>query len=865
VRKYGHSDLDYTKVNSKGIPGYDDYGRAISTFTPGRETGWSGVFIDTPGQYQLSVATVDWSGNIYGGWRYALPNGNTLRADPSHVQVGDGGGIGYPNTFDLTRDATYAFQVVDVKQNLVSGVGPSPNIGAIYPMFAFHVYNGRWDVLEFGGVALAGNTISGNTFFAIYFNSSIGTIEYYVNGVLVHYSGLVPVAPLAIQATFFSQDAEIANATFSRVAPASKMWWKVAYDNQTLLSAFIQLAADTDLYVRQAKIGITPQRQMEMGAFGNLTPIRLIDGSGGDPVAMQENENVRVVKVIRQRGPDFRNLVNTATPLGGGTGDSQVTLEHLWRILFDPAYVNFGREVGGPLAKSKGVLFPEYDPNYPIQRVPMDAGGYEYYMRSLTSIAQWDEMYGGTPDPTYTYQTDSNSQKAFVELTERGLYSSWIGKFRKNDQPHYSVEVDTVWGRTTPRAGDKVTVDYTGYGFSNNVSFNRMRVNDTFYVMKIERIFGPEVVDRWTLSNLGRYATDSTTASAAVARSVQAMQVVTNTALSVSILGLLVRELDSGNPDSPDDHSIIYPIKILPTCFQVQAAYFHVDFFPFRQTSTTSDNSAATINIDIPTQQVEIEATNDINIQHIGTPTYSDTTGYDTTIDPIGGVPTHYHNVLVVASQIANPGGFPIHIASTPTDITPDRYVWMAGDGPDNMALISNGHGGSMRTGQNESYQVNLDPTKAKHTVPIKQTIAAAKSLIGNIRAQILHAPLPLHTHAVPAKINDSLSPYAIQVWIDSGDGNFVNRTAELLDLSKNGPAGNVSGSSGGVSVAGPGFTSSFDIEVSRFIDSPGRLVRLKFVSIGNASNPYGLGALGISATIAASYGGLGEIIRQSQ
>ncbi|MCA1666781.1 MAG: hypothetical protein LC793_05145, partial [Thermomicrobia bacterium] len=497
--------------------------------------------------------------------------------------------------------------------------------------------------------------------------------------------------------------------------------------------------------------------------------------------------------------------------------------------LYDVGYQNYGRFAGGVNA-ALGNLFPEYDPNYPIQRIPTDDGGYEYYMRSLNSIAQWGEMHGGQPDSTYTYQSDSNNNKAYVELTERGLYAATVGKFKRNDQPHYQIEVETEWGYKTPRAADMVTVDYTGYGYANGIYFNRLRVNDLFYAMKCERTFNTEITDKWTLSNLGRYTPNPVTSqNTQTARQVAAMQMVTNTALSVSILGTTYRELDAGNNPkanaTPADHSIIYPIKILPTCFQVQAAYFRVDFLPFRQTVFEAEGGTHTHTINIPPHE------------------HAPPTGLTTDNALIGGMPPHNHQLLFLGTGQT---GIPID------DKT--NYISALIKGTDLLFLVNALNGIYKAKTSGQILLPDLKPTDHPHTF-VKTTKIADTHAFDPFETDVLTTSLAgLHTHQLTPMIQDTSIPAAIQVWIDGGDGAFVNRTAELIDLTQN----------QGTTVAA-GFTNSFEFECARFIDAPGRTVRLKFVSIGNTSNPYGLGALGISGTIAASYGGLGQSIRQQQ
>lgn len=834
---YDRSYPDYSHVNSKGVPGYDDFGRMVTVVYPGRETGWSAAYVDEGDGFQLTTAPVDWSGGAGGGSRYATYDGNTLKADPAHPANWDAGGVGRPQHFDLAHDMSFQWQVVDTHQYQATGLAESPQVAVGAINFGFSIANGTWQAI-WNGVPIGGPTLlpgGGNVFFSIAYNAAAGAIWYFINNVKVYSLVGVAAPPLVPMAVFGSTNAEVTNAIVFRVAPPSQMWWKVAQDNRTQLGAALDLATDTDLYLRLGRAASgEPQRVLELGAFGQKSGLRLIDGSGGDARAMEANDAIRIVRSIHQDGPDATNLINLITPLGSGTGETQVSVEHLWRILYDPSpdsSPNYGRYPGGPNAAA-GIVFAEYDERYPIKRRATDAGGYEYYMTSDASIAAWNEMQGGSPDPTYTYQQDAGvSNLAYQELTERGLYAATIGKFRKNDQPHLALTLTTT-GRGLPcRAAELVTVDYTGYGSQNGISFTRLKVKDDFYVMKIVRTYDEDTTDEWTLSNLGRYAPSDATAASDQARTTAALMNVTTTALSVSMLGVTFRELDAG--DATADHSIIYPIKILPSCFEVQAAFFRVDFYPYRQTVTTAKDGLHhhTVAFTIPGHH------------------HGPMTGLIADAAQIGGTPLHYHKIKV-DNHNSN-----YTIPSVPYGLAPTGYLWIDPSSGNLKANSTNAAEG-IYTGTQLFAE---DLTRSVHPHPIKGVAVAGSFRITDtiddaaVSFSTFTSDDGYHTHTLDPKIADTLSPYAIQVWIDGGTGEFINRTAEMLDLSGNKQAD------------APGFTGSFEFECSRFIDAPGRTVRLKFVSIAGGGNPFGLGCLGISATVAASYGGLGQVIRQQQ
>jgi hypothetical protein len=156
------------------------------------------------------------------------------------------------------------------------------------------------------------------------------------------------------------------------------------------------------------------------------------------------------------------------------------------------------------------------------------------------------------------------------------------------------------------------------------------------------------------------------------------------------------------------------------------------------------------------------------------------------------------------------------------------------------VTVFSNGHSGTIYTLQppgTGANAVDLTPAKHPHTAPIQQSL-------DNEYPTTLTGPLPQHTHALTSAILLKDRPAAIQVWIDNGSGQFANVTPELMNQVSN-------------TQGGAGFTSDFEVEISRYFTQPGRVARIRFVSIGNGSNPQGLGAIAYSGTFAFEFNGL--------
>jgi hypothetical protein len=725
---------------------------------------------------------------------------------------------------DAGHDFAFSFTVVDPGPYQVVGLTPFPAFTANAVAFGFDFTGGMWRILENGaiptGTGAQTATFFPNTRFTIAWNSASQQIIYYVSApaqydyaFISNHAGAMPLVPHALM---YTHGAEVLNAQIAATVATGQQWWKLRSDGLSIWGAILQLATDTDYHVRQGRDAAGgPNRSVEFGPFGTQSTCRFVDGMGGDVQQMTLVPNHRVIAAITQTGPDATTLVNLTTPMGGG-GSNPVTLEHLWRILNDPRYENYGRYPGG-YRSSAGIVFPEYNAAFPIYRRGMAVGGYEYYVVHRDSVAQYGEMQGGGADSQYSY-TDPNPSTATKELTERALYVSAVGKLTSAGEPHLTLTFETD-GRGKPvRAGDYAYVEYHSYGNVNGIPFQRLDVDDWFQVLRCTRAYATSggVTDTWLVSNNGKYRSTDATFAADQARQLAAVQTTTQANTSMFIWPTTFRELDSLN-------DVVVDLRILPNVTRCQSAYLRVRFEQYRQTISLAQNSDATITIPIPHGFHRVNPVAGSSFIPTGILTSTETPG----------LPIHVHPISVI-NQTRN-----LSIPSVPYNAAPDRYLWMGGDG-ESVTVFSNGHSGTIYTLQppgTGANAVDLTPAKHPHTAPIQQSL-------DNEYPTTLTGPLPQHTHALTSAILLKDRPAAIQVWIDNGSGQFANVTPELMNQVSN-------------TQGGAGFTSDFEVEISRYFTQPGRVARIRFVSIGNGSNPQGLGAIAYSGTFAFEFNGL--------
>ncbi len=803
-----------TTVGESILTGYDAYGRAITTVVPGQATGWFATYRDD-GTYVNSVAPVQWA-----YFPNCTPNGNTLTKNMQTQSVYTDGGAGLPKHTDPTvHDCALQWQIV-TPVSAVVGLSAAP-----FPFvtFGFFLTPGTWQVQELGGVPAGTGTSSGTYTANTAFNVAVqgGAVKYYVNNSLVFTSATLPnqgaLQPVAAIAT---PGGAVTNAVFARTVPGSELWWAARYDGLSQLGALQQLTKDTGLHLRQARDAYgAPARGFEVGAFGAPSTLRLVDGRGGDLAKLLANPAIRVIDTIDVT-TNTDNVITVTTPLGSGTGDTQVSVELLWRILHDPTYADYGK-----YGTAQGSVFPEYDPQYTLHRVATSGGGYEYYLRSQPGIQflknlghPTGEIRGGQPDSQFAYPAQAT--EAQQQLVQRALYVATLAKFKRGDHPLVTLSVVTVTNVQAypPGAADLVHVDYSRVKSDTVGTFVPLAIDDDYFAMKLEREYASDGVVRehWTLSNLPRYEQDQGTRTATMERQLAAVQLTTTTNQSVERF-FFFRDFDAG--DQTHDHSIVVPLKILPTVYRVTACYVRFDFYPFRQTGTLTNSGPHSHKVVIP--------------DHTHAPATglaTDTGGFD------------QPNLFLWLQETDHAPGDPV-------------YAYRDAQNTFDGLHVSNVSGTSYTI--KVSAGANHDPALTAATTAHPHTFADTSHITDTHQFDPITTEAIVqtsndgdHTHTILAGVVDGLMPAAVQLLIDSGDGAFVDRSPVLLDSLSN--------------LVGP-YTATGEVECSKYINAPGRTPRLKFTSIASAANPKGLGALGISVVMVEEYGGLGTTVTQQQ
>jgi len=845
----------WTASNSLGV-----IVNRIATMRP----GWSARVTDT-GPIRPAAAPVQWTQVALGFVATANTLTNNTGTDNYRAAVSvqsiSGGDCGLShtvvsqNTYTVVGFFTAGSRTARIPYGLVVGFGqaysyeeaPGQAMGA-----------GSYAVFSPVGVGdVVGVTITG------------GVAWYTINGVRKRQSSLAPVYPLFIGggAQGTPTSTQLANVTITYQAAPADAWFSISLDDPTVQGALTQLTAQTYTHLRQGRdANGNPARTYEVGNFGAPSNLTLTNGDGGIGTAMTQNPDIRVIRSLTQI-TDAQQCGNVICPLGAKTANDQVTLERCWRIINDPTYPGYG--LYGNVA---GSLFPEYDPLFPITRRATPGGVFDYDVTHTASRAYWDAIQMGGEGEMRLPLVDSqfafaDASPAAQELTARGLYIAAKAQLLRHGYPLSVLTVTTNGAGRVPRAGDRVHVRYTKPQQDTDGAWNAAKIDADYIVMAVKRKLAQQEVDTWTLSSVGLYPGSANAGSQAAsnARQLAAVQLTSTTSLATLALPNAVRDIDVHHPA---DYHFYLPAQMA----RMQECVLRVDLLPVRgNVQLTTDPTLGTHLHDAPAQTFTLD---NGGVQISGaTATFTGTAatisgatatfaGTAATISvpltgPNGASWNHGHTlpsllhshavggnikVLAVVGTLGqyftvaqdaakNVTAISLNTTSDTTNhfgrvdvgaSTGGPYGATDTTDPGNVATDSGGltnalTGKSLSTSYTPSGTVAVGTTSYTPggTVAVGATTGTLSTLTGRLTALPNGITGGAHGHTLIPAITETSSSTTLQLWIDSGDGVFVDHTGTL---------------------GGP-WTGAFTLDSTRllaqFFAAPGRWVGFRVVSAG--------------------------------
>lgn len=638
----------------------------------------------------------------------------------------------------------------------------------------------------------------------------------------------------------------------------------------TVWQAFLDTAKQFSQYARLGidPISGAPVRRLEMGQMGAAPKIWLAAANGGDPEELGTNSLIRIPSTVDYLPNDVTNLANVTTPFGGGSNDSLVTLERLWRILNDPTYANFGRygsDADSIARTGQPSLFPEYDPKYPIGDpenispgttlwysvpsgqllpVPLAAGhtigfqtisgvitAFEYdasgvlvagnkpvlmqgavSTRFATRDGHWDYMmydydsyFGSTSNAPYGYKYGAHTDSSLT-YTDPSVANQEL-----TERALYQSTKSFFERYAHPHETFSCTVEDaqgrpTQAGDLIAVDFQRSSTTDTGTVVEMNVVKNLRVTSVVRSFAEGSPPTDTYTLS-----SLGRFDETDATGSASLVHQVVAMGMNKGTAIAPlpvhgsGNVDGTHPL-VVPVLVPDELYRWHRCSLRVDFENFTATSTTA----DEPTQQFQIV----VGGVNITIPVDKNT---------IGGVPTHYHKTRV--DSALNPFQVP---STLPAVEQPAGYLWFD---PASGNLKANGRSGMVFTGS-DIFLPDLSPSLHDHNAYIP--------------GQTVLANLPPHRHPLNFKVDGPTAPNCT-VEIDNGTGYQLLSSGVILTSGSRNSDGT--------------FPGSFEIQdISPFVFAPGKTVLIRVtpgVNAGDTSNPWGAGRFVVNGTWFGEWGGM--------
>jgi hypothetical protein len=729
-----------------------------------------------------------------------------------------------------------------------------------------------------------------------------GVVQYLVNNVVFYNSSVPPAYPALGGCSIYDANAVILGAAFTKYVAPKDIYYAVAFpDNTSVLDAETQLANKTFRHIRQKWDGSgVPLPALELGLF-NAPPKMVLKTSDGESPSQVRARNPN----LRLLGPqiDYQwttsQIITIGVAAGGGTGDTQVKLRNLYDYLH-PVYPAPTPRNNVFTGQPYFAAFPEYlATDFPIERRVSLNGTYYYVVKNVAAIAKmkakghWSgELWGDISDSSIVYVDSSpDAQRMAVE---RALYVECMTKLKQHAEQHFTATLQTDGRGRVTQAGDQVNVQIQRVGRGRSAltvkSFMETDINVNPMVMEVTRKYrDSDITDDWKVSTLGRLLTNDAQALHQSMTQMEAVRLIPDVKDATFVVGPIEQTINSVFP-------LDIPVRLPNTMYQMTSASLKVEIKParhnvrlgnFSQAGTTLDGAHGH-SLTIPPLTVGI--TNLPFHQHTGYAATHNHGGITTTLVTTGSTGighghgfakgSHSHKITGTTFYFDNnnsaftvsTGAFGKNGETVVTGWKANHVLWgdhthgeeaaavWATDPSVNDLGATSRDLGSGATGLSYTTDTVQDYNLG-HATAGDNANYQGNQLIGMTTEQLLGTRTddPLHTgahdHNLNADVVETNLGGLIHIYINSGDGVYVDRTPEL-----GGPwsssfeiLGNVFVNSDGVQVSGTG--------MERFLQAPGRVVGIRVAAVNSASNITGICNVQVSGTWELTKGALTSTI----
>jgi hypothetical protein len=718
-----------------------------------------------------------------------------------------------------------------------------------------------------------------------------GTVLYLKNNIPFYASSVPPAYPCYGACSMFSPNSAILGATMNTFVAPKDQFYAFGFENATRLDAIITGANRIYHHVRQKWVDGAPVQELEIGLFGAPPTMTLKTAEGESPTQVQQrNPNIRLFNPQVDYQWTTSQIITVGVAQGASNGDNSVDLGDLYDYISKPnatpgphgsvTYYPLFPEydpVNFPIERRASLNGTYY---YVVKNTSAIA--------AMKAKGHWSgEIWGDIGDPSIQYV--DQSPDAQRQAVQRSLYVSCMTKLRQHGVTNFTATLQVDGRGRITQAGDLVNVNITRVGRGRHVgggevSFNEVNIKTTATVMSWVRQYREDsVTDQVTVSTLTRLLDNPNDVLTDTMRKVDAIQLVPTVTESDLYIGPIEQTINTIFP-------LDIPIDLPNTMYEMLAVTLRVTAKPARH--NVSLVKGATLDgahrhaVTIPALTVQVfdiiphgHTTYTITHEHggingdLGTSGRTDIShgqGTSTAAVRSGGgvspnsandieeaIRTHTHTIAVNFG--GNPGtgndsgiifGFggqyglqAVGKGGTITMSFPGNWsansnhghadtIGVAGGGVVGDLPLTNKNLGNGKTpiAFNTSTLLHDTSGQASARDPSGQFAGVTTTLTVITSDSANGVQLDgSHTHNLnPDVVETALGSY-FQIWIDSGDGAYVDRSPEL-----GGPwNGRDAFIKGNISVTGTG--------AERFFQAPGKKVGVRIVAINAAGNPTGI------------------------
>lgn len=340
--------------------------------------------------------------------------------------------------------------------------------------------------------------------------------------------------------------AALAGWTVTTDAAYASKSLQARFDGVSVLRALQNLAEGQGIHLREG----TTDRTLELGPFGQSSGLRLVNAAYA-PVEIAGNDDIFLIENISvERSSE--QMVNWLIPIGGGEGESAITLEHCTRT--------------GP---------------YPV--IPVTVGTKTLYaIADAASIALYGqiEKVGTFKDINAISNSDAD-----LEAAANALYDAAVAWLKRNCNRIDSYRVSVRKVRKTLRPGDLVRLTFKGFiENADGVIVNYLNVDADLWVIK--------ATERLTLEGIGLDLELSSVDQAMQ----DAAAVVIGAIESIQMQQLRVQPYPSGGTfvyrrELDATHTSVVPIEISNRVLYLNQCRLFIKSRPFRVTAKAASAS----------------------------------------------------------------------------------------------------------------------------------------------------------------------------------------------------------------------------------------------------------------------------------